>query len=170
MSTFLFLCVAAIGAMWGVGKVSNGLTMRYLGMSLGIGVAIGVTLIVGTLVPPIMHGQAAMLFSTRSGLITLSGVLVALIGVAIVSWARHQNKTPKGSSIERSPQGIHRRTWTSPRGALRNLLFRNVLRDRCRPTHGVRSEVSRCEPALRCSSQLRDHHGRRRGDQLCLLL
>ena len=69
--------VALFGAMWGVGNVSYGLTMRHLGMSLGIGVAIGVTLIVGTLVPPLMHGQAAMLFTTRSGLLTMAGVLVA---------------------------------------------------------------------------------------------
>ena len=33
--------------MWGVGNVGYGLTMRYLGMALGIGVAIGVTLVVG---------------------------------------------------------------------------------------------------------------------------
>ena len=92
MGTALLLRVALFGAMWGVGNVSYGLTMRYLGMSLGIGVAIGVTLIVGTLVPPIMHGQTAMLFSTESGLITMSGVLVALIGVAIVSWAGHQKE------------------------------------------------------------------------------
>ena len=66
--------------------------MRHLGMSLGIGVAIGVTLVVGTLVPPILHGQAGMLFSTRSGLITMAGVMVALIGVAIVSAAGHQKE------------------------------------------------------------------------------
>ncbi len=83
----LLLKVALLGAMWGVGNVSYGLTMRHLGMSLGIGVAIGVTLIVGTLVPPVLHGQAAMLFTTRSGLLTMAGVLVALIGVAIVSVA-----------------------------------------------------------------------------------
>lgn len=81
--------VALFGAMWGVGNVSYGLTMRHLGMSLGIGVAIGVTLIVGTLVPPIVHGQGAMLFTTRGGLLTLAGVLVALMGVAIVSYAGH---------------------------------------------------------------------------------
>ncbi len=51
--------VALFGAMWGIGNVSYGLTMRYMGMSLGIGVAIGVTLVVGTLVPPLMHGQGA---------------------------------------------------------------------------------------------------------------
>ncbi len=92
MGTHLLLKVALFGAMWGVGNVSYGLTMRHLGMSLGIGVAIGVTLIVGTLVPPVMHGQAAMLFETRGGLLTLAGVLVAVIGVAVVSYAGHQKE------------------------------------------------------------------------------
>src|SRR6202167_6439727 len=84
--------VALFGAMWGVGNVSYGLSMRHLGMSLGIGVAIGVTLVVGTLVPPVMHGQFALLFATRSGLLTLAGVVVALIGVATVSYAGHQKE------------------------------------------------------------------------------
>ena len=84
--------VALFGAMWGVGNVNYGLTMRYMGMSLGIGVAIGVTLVVGTLVPPFLHGQAATLFTTRSGLWNMAGVVVALIGVAIVSYAGHQKE------------------------------------------------------------------------------
>jgi L-rhamnose-H+ transport protein len=83
---------ALFGAMWGVGNVNYGLTMRYLGMSLGIGVAIGVTLVVGTLVPPLMHGQAALLFETRTGRMNMAGVLVALVGVAIVSYAGHQKE------------------------------------------------------------------------------
>jgi L-rhamnose-H+ transport protein len=85
----VLLPVVLFGAMWGVGNVGYGLTMRYLGMSLGIGIAIGVTLVVGTLIPPIRHGQAAMLFTTQSGLLTMAGVLVALIGVAVVSYAGH---------------------------------------------------------------------------------
>lgn len=106
IGTSLLLRVAAYGAMWGVGNVSYGLTMRYLGMSLGIGVAIGVTLIVGTLVPPIMDGQAALLFNTRSGLITMSGVLVALIGVAIVSWAGHQKELQLKGHLEEFNVGL----------------------------------------------------------------
>jgi L-rhamnose-H+ transport protein len=88
----LLLKVALFGAMWGVGNVNYGLTMRYLGMSLGIGVAIGVTLVVGTLMPPLLKGQAALLFATRGGLLTMAGVLVALIGVAIVSYAGRQKE------------------------------------------------------------------------------
>jgi L-rhamnose-H+ transport protein len=106
MGTSLLLKVALFGAMWGVGNVSYGLTMRYLGMSLGIGVAIGVTLVVGTLVPPLMHGQAAMLFTTRSGLITMSGVLVALIGVGIVSWAGHQKELQLKGHLEEFDVGL----------------------------------------------------------------
>lgn len=92
MGTHLLLKVALFGAMWGVGNVSYGLTMRHLGMSLGIGIAIGVTLVVGTLIPPFIHGQAAMLFTTRGGQLTMAGVLVALIGVATVSYAGHQKE------------------------------------------------------------------------------
>ncbi|MGB7264216.1 MAG: L-rhamnose/proton symporter RhaT [Terracidiphilus sp.] len=93
----LLLKVALFGAMWGVGNISYGLTMRYLGMSLGIGVAIGVTLVVGTLVPPLMHGQGEMLLNTRSGLLTMAGILVALIGVATVSYAGHQKEVQLGA-------------------------------------------------------------------------
>ena len=41
------------GAMWGFGGLTFGLTMRYLGMSLGMGVALGYCAAFGTLMPPI---------------------------------------------------------------------------------------------------------------------
>jgi L-rhamnose-H+ transport protein len=99
MDAHLLLKVALFGAMWGVGNVSYGLTMRHLGISLGVGVAIGVTLVVGTLVPPLMHGQGGMLIHTKGGLLTMAGVLVAVIGVAIVSYAGHQKEVQLGSAV-----------------------------------------------------------------------
>ncbi len=93
----VMLTVALFGAMWGVGNVSYGLTMRYLGMSLGIGVAIGVTLVVGSLVPPMMHGQFLSLFTSRSGLWSIAGVIVAVLGIAIVSYAGHQKELQLGA-------------------------------------------------------------------------
>src|ERR1039457_6395670 len=41
------------GAMWGFGGLTFGLTMRYLGMSLGMGVALHYCAAFGTLIPPI---------------------------------------------------------------------------------------------------------------------
>ncbi len=92
MDAHMLMKVAFFGAMWGIGNVSYGLTMRHLGISLGVGVAIGVVLVVGTLVPPIMHGQAAALFQNRSGLLAMAGLLLAVIGVALVSYAGHQKE------------------------------------------------------------------------------
>jgi L-rhamnose-H+ transport protein len=92
MDTHMLMKVAFFGAMWGIGNVSYGLTMRHLGISLGVGVAIGVVLVVGTLVPPIMHGQAVALFHSRSGLLAMAGLLMAVIGVALVSYAGHQKE------------------------------------------------------------------------------
>jgi len=84
------------GAMWGFGGLTFGLTMRYLGMSLGMGVALGYCAAFGTLLPPISKsfvpsvpvaetlGQIA---STASGQITLAGVAVCLIGIGIAALA-----------------------------------------------------------------------------------
>lgn len=94
LKAFLF------GCMWGVGNVSYGLTMRYLGMSLGIGVAIGVTLVVGTIIPPIAHGVFLTLISTRGGAYTIAGIVVALIGIAVVSWAGHLKEERMGVRVE----------------------------------------------------------------------
>lgn len=39
-----------------------------------------------------MHGQFGILFETRGGLLTLAGVIVALLGVAVVSYAGHEKE------------------------------------------------------------------------------
>ena len=67
------------GVLWGLGGLTFGLTMRYLGMSLGMAVALGYTAAFGTLMPPIFRGEfASEVLGTRSGLIILGGVAVCL--------------------------------------------------------------------------------------------
>jgi hypothetical protein len=45
------------GVMWGFGGLTFGLTMRYLGMSLGMAIVMGLCAAFGTLVPPIFEGE-----------------------------------------------------------------------------------------------------------------
>jgi L-rhamnose-H+ transport protein len=76
------------GVLWGLGGLTFGLTMRYLGMSLGMAVALGYTAAFGTLMPPIFRGVfAAEVLGTRSGLIILGGVAVCLLGIAFAGAA-----------------------------------------------------------------------------------
>ena len=73
--TFLF------GVLWGIGGLTFGLAMRYLGISLGMAVALGFCAAFGTLIPPIYYGTFSTLVQTSSGLIILAGVMVCLIGI-----------------------------------------------------------------------------------------
>lgn len=88
--TYLF------GALWGFGGLTFGLAMRYLGMSLGMGVALGYCAAFGTLLPPVLKTffpnipvgeNIAQIASTGPGQITLVGVLVCLLGIAVAAWA-----------------------------------------------------------------------------------
>ncbi|MGA2362796.1 MAG: L-rhamnose/proton symporter RhaT [Candidatus Aminicenantales bacterium] len=75
--TYLF------GVMWGIGGLTFGLSMRYLGLSLGMALSLGFCAVFGTLVPPLFHGQLAGMVSTLSGRIVILGILVCLTGIAI---------------------------------------------------------------------------------------
>src|ERR1700761_2001708 len=69
------------GAMWGLGGLTFGLTMRYLGMSLGMAIALGYCAAFGTLIPPIYNGQfSAKLLVPVSGHYILAGVAICLLG------------------------------------------------------------------------------------------
>jgi L-rhamnose-H+ transport protein len=75
------------GILWGFGGLTYGLTMRYLGMSLGMAIVLGLTMVIGTLGPPLFHGALAALAATGSGWITFSGIALAVLGVFIVARA-----------------------------------------------------------------------------------
>lgn len=71
------------GILWGVGGLTFGLSMRYLGMSLGYAMALGYCAAFGTVIPPIYFGTFVALLGSTSGLVTLGGVLVCLLGIAV---------------------------------------------------------------------------------------
>jgi hypothetical protein len=84
------------GAMWGFGGLTFGLTMRYLGMSLGMGVALGYCAAFGTLLPPFFKlfipaipvpETLIQIAATTSGRVILLGVAICLAGIAIAAYA-----------------------------------------------------------------------------------
>ncbi|MBQ8529552.1 MAG: L-rhamnose/proton symporter RhaT [Parabacteroides sp.] len=70
------------GVLWGVGGLTFGLSMRYLGVALGQSIALGTCAGLGTLLAPIFTGRASDL--TVSVII---GVVVTLVGIAIIGVA-----------------------------------------------------------------------------------
>ena len=75
------------GALWGFGGLMCGLALRYLGISLGQSISLGVCAIVGTLVPAAIEGKLVLLFSTFPGCVVLMGFIVCLFGIALCGYA-----------------------------------------------------------------------------------
>src|SRR5215217_1325837 len=80
-----------MGLLWGVGGLTFGLSMRYLGMSLGMSVALGFCSAFGALVPSFYYDIYAQegktsftdMLHSNNGLVVLLSVVVCLAGIAI---------------------------------------------------------------------------------------
>jgi L-rhamnose-H+ transport protein len=86
------------GVLWGVGGITFGLAIRYLGIALGYAIALGLCAFFGTLVPPVYHGQIMTLAHQTSGQIILLGVVVCVIGVAVngaAGYSKENEITPE---------------------------------------------------------------------------
>jgi L-rhamnose-H+ transport protein len=75
------------GLLWGVGGLTFGLSMRYLGMSLGYALALGCCAAFGTIIPPIFRSEIVAIAQQLSGRVTLAGVAVCLAGIAVCALA-----------------------------------------------------------------------------------
>jgi len=81
----------SMGLIWGIGGLTYGLGVRYLGMSLGNSIVLGFCSAFGALVPSIYYnfhpvaGKISFtdMLSSTGGRLVLLGVLVCLIGIAI---------------------------------------------------------------------------------------
>lgn len=70
------------GALWGVGGLTFGLAMRYLGVALGQSIGLGLCSGLGAILGPVLTGQAASLTMA-----VIIGVIVTIVGIAIIGVA-----------------------------------------------------------------------------------
>ncbi|TJZ61810.1 L-rhamnose/proton symporter RhaT [Sphingobacterium olei] len=81
--TFLF------GLLWGIGGLTYGLGVRYLGVSLGSSVILGLSMVFGSLMPAIYYffnkadGKHGIdyFFTTNAGICVMVGLLVCIVGI-----------------------------------------------------------------------------------------
>ena len=91
--TDVMLRSLALGIIYGVGGLTFGLGIRYIGFSLNYAIAIGISAGLGTLFPLIWHPNKGFVweivdkFSTVPGQIVLAGILISLGGIAVCGWA-----------------------------------------------------------------------------------
>ncbi|MGN6438362.1 MAG: L-rhamnose/proton symporter RhaT [Agriterribacter sp.] len=109
--TYLF------GVLWGIGGLTYGLGVRYLGVSLGSSIILGLTMVLGALIPSVYYNffpkegkdTFSMLVSTQWGLTVIGGLLVCILGIILCGKAGHmKEKELKTSGVD--PHGVAAKT------------------------------------------------------------
>ena len=99
-----------MGLMWGIGGLTYGLGVRYLGMSLGNSIVLGFCSAFGALVPPIYYTLNAVagkisitdMLASNGGQLVLLGVLVCLLGIGISGKAGMMKESELSDEQKRS--------------------------------------------------------------------
>lgn len=89
------LLAMLFGVLWGVGGLTFGLSMRYLGVSLGQSISLGTCAALGTILTPLFMGTPGDLTMP-----VIVGVAVTLAGIAIIGVAGSMRARTAGETVK----------------------------------------------------------------------
>lgn len=112
--SFSVAMTVLFGVLWGVGGLTFGLSMRYLGVALGQSIALGTCAALGTIMGPVLisiffPATDAMAKLTAS---VLTGVAVTLTGIAVIGVAGAM----KAKTLSEAEQKAAVRDFNFPKG------------------------------------------------------
>lgn len=88
-----------LGAVYGFGGMSFGLAIKHIGYSLTYTIAIGISAVLGTLIPLIIFGGIVSHFTKPGGGIVLTGMIVSIIGVGLCGMAGFKKEKDLSAGI-----------------------------------------------------------------------
>lgn len=105
------------GVLWGIGGLTYGLGVRYLGVSLGSSIILGLCMVFGALIPAIYYDfnpvegkdTFSVMIGSTWGLTILAGLLVCIIGI-IISGRAGMLKEKQISTAVTDPHGTEVKT------------------------------------------------------------
>lgn len=72
-----------MGVAYGVGGTAFNISIRYIGFALTYSIAVGLSSVLGTLVPPLVRGEIGAILQRPGALWVLSGVAAGAAGIAV---------------------------------------------------------------------------------------
>ena len=76
-----------LGAAYGIGGTAFGISIRYIGFSLTYAIAVGLSSVLGTLIPPLFKGTLAATLSKPGAEWIIAGIAIGTLGIAGAGWA-----------------------------------------------------------------------------------
>ena len=102
------------GLLWGIGGLTYGLGVRYLGVALGSSIILGLCMVFGSLIPSIYYDfnpkagkdTFSMLTGTGWGLTVLAGLALCIVGIIICGKAGTMKEKQLSSVQATDPHGL----------------------------------------------------------------
>jgi len=76
-----------LGALYGFGGMAFGLSIKHIGYSLTYTIAIGISAVLGTLIPLMIYGGLGDYFTRPGSGVIIAGMLLSVAGVGLCGWA-----------------------------------------------------------------------------------
>lgn len=96
-----------LGVLYGVGGIAFGLAIRYVGFSLTYAIAIGVSCVLGTLLPPLLAGTLAATLASTAGTFVVSGVVLgsfAMLATGLAGFRKEREVSSGGGAGSFNPR------------------------------------------------------------------
>ncbi|MEN9358954.1 MAG: hypothetical protein RL095_489 [Verrucomicrobiota bacterium] len=93
----VMLKVFALGAAYGIGGTAFGIAIRHIGFSLTYAIAVGLSSVLGTLLPPLVAGTLGANLAKPGGDWVLAGVLIGALGILLCGAAGHSKEKDLGA-------------------------------------------------------------------------
>jgi L-rhamnose-H+ transport protein len=76
-----------LGAAYGIGGTAFGISIRYIGFSLTYAIAVGLSSVLGTLIPQVVKGTLVTTLSQPGAAWIVLGIATGTLGIAAAGWA-----------------------------------------------------------------------------------
>lgn len=90
-----------LGMAYGIGGTAFGIAIRYVGFSLTYAIAVGISCVIGTLLPPLFHGTLNEVLKSNGAVYIFSGVFMGAVGIALCGIAGRN----KEKDLEKAQNG-----------------------------------------------------------------
>lgn len=92
-----------LGCVYGVGGIAFGLAIRYIGYSLTYALAISISCVLGTLLPPLLAGNLGETLASDAGALVIGGVLLGGAAMIVTGVAGFRRERETAGQADKAP-------------------------------------------------------------------
>ncbi|MFI3278526.1 MAG: L-rhamnose/proton symporter RhaT [Rikenellaceae bacterium] len=96
--------ILSLGFLYGFANLSFGLSLKYLGLSVGYALSLGLMMVQGTIIPAVIDGRWSKMLNSDNGAILIYGLIIGVIGVAVIAYSGYIKE--KNENVDKSERNF----------------------------------------------------------------